>query len=249
MTRILHLITGADGAGLPLSAAADLAALPGPGLHLVTTAWMIPAPDLLGHEDLRLRAGHATRLAVMAEILLRDYGGRSAPVLLLPSLEAASLTLGHDTMLSWTEVLGGLQSAFRQAGTDLHLQLWQVQVPGSVTPETVTDLAAALGEEGVVAEARGVVQPDTDSDLAQQLRAAALVNTLTTRIAAQATAAGLQLVSGAQLRAYAMRQMAQLTMAGLAPDAGSAAALDQLAASWLRGLTESRAPFESTASK
>ena len=150
MTRILHLITGADGAGLPLSAAADLAALPGPGLHLVTTAWMIPAPDLLGHEDLRLRAGHATRLAVMAEILLRDYGGRSAPVLLLPSLEAASLTLGHDTMLSWTEVLGGLQSAFRQAGTDLHLQLWQVQVPGSVTPETVTDLAAALGEEGVV---------------------------------------------------------------------------------------------------
>jgi hypothetical protein len=43
--------------------------------------------------------------------------------------------------------------------------------------------------------------------------------------------------------------LAQLASAGLVPDAGHAAALDQLAGAWLRALTGSLAPFESGATK
>lgn len=250
MTRTLHLITGRDGAGLPLDAATDLAALPGEaGLQLAATAWMIPAPLLLGHEDLRLREGAETRLAVMAEVLLRDHGGRSQPALLTPALEAASLTAGNDMLLSWAETLDILQAAFRRAGTDVQLQIWHLQVPGALEAEASGDLAAALVAQGFATAPRGVLQPAPDSDLARHLRAAALVNDLTTRMAAQAGGMGLQLASPAPLRAYAARQLAQLASAGLVPDTGHAAALDQLAGAWLRALTGSLAPFESVATK
>lgn len=248
MTRILHLITGRDGAGLPLDAAADLAALPGEaGLQLAATAWMIPAPVLLGHEDLRLRDGAATRLAVMAEILLRDYGGRSTPALLAPSLDAADLASGNDMRLSWAEILAALQGAFRQAGTDFQLQIWYLQLPGVVDAD-VKDLVTALAGQGFAAVPRGILQPAEGSDLARYLRAAALINDLAARMAAQAGSMGLQLVSAVPLRAHVARQLAQLASAGLAPDAGSAA-LDQLAGAWLRALTGSLALFESAATK
>lgn len=250
MTRILHLIMGRDGAGLPLTAASDLAALPGEaGLQLAASAWMIPAPALLGHEDLRLRAEGDTRLSVMAEVLLRDHGGRSQPALLLPSLEAASLMAGNDTFLSWAEVLAALQAAFRRAGTDVALQIWHLQVPGAPETKAAADLAAALVAQGFTAMPRGILQPAPDSDLARHLRAAALVNDLTARMAVQAGAVGLQLASPAPLRAHAARQLAQLAAAGLVPDTGHAAALDQLAGAWLRALTGSLAPFESVATR
>ena len=246
MTRILHLITGPDGLGLPPEALRDLTALPGlagpesTGLQLAASSWMIPAPALPGHEDLRLREGEAARrLDCMATLLLRDHGSRSQPALLVPSLTADSLNETSETLIPWSEVLEGLQDAFRAAGQDLHLRVWLLQAT-EARPATaaLADLVAALQAQGLTAAPGAILQPEGDSDLAQHLRAAVQVNALTAQIAAQARATGLTLVSAAALRALAVEQLARLAAAGLAPDPARPEALEQLAAGALRGLVQ-----------
>lgn len=246
MTRVLHLITGRDTEGLPLSAAAQLAALPGvAGLQLAANGWMTPAPDGLDHEDLRLREASSLRLSCMAELLLRDHGARSMPVLVAPSLDAASLTEVTEALLSWAEVLATLADAFRQAGHGLHLTVWRLQMTDAEGPAPLADLVTALAVQGFAAEAGGLLQPDPASDLAGQLRAARLVTDLTGLMAAKARAAGLALAARPVLRAHILRQLAHLETAGFLPDPASPPeARDALAERLLHGLISSPAPIE-----
>lgn len=251
MTRILHLITGPDGMGLQLSDAAGLVALCDmPGVQL---AWMIPPVEQAGHEDLRLRGGAVSgelRRAAMAELLLRDYGGRQAPALLMPSLHPASLSENTDPLLlPWAEVLQSLHTAFRQAGTDMQLRLWHAVAPGAQNrapaQAALADLGAALRGLGFEAQECGLLQPEPDTELGRGLVMAALVNLLTARVADLASAAGLRLVSGRYLRAHVGLQLEQLVQAGLAPDAENAPVLDALAQCWMRRLLDPSALIES----